>query len=484
MFWGLSDALDLLSEYFNIFSNDVEQNSENTFDNPCLSVKENGNGVKKEINILLFGSNDPRHVIKTMAKIFTYESQGMTPMLNFYFVDGCVEVLARNLLLLGIALENPDALNLRTKVNLFIDVYGNSVIRSSSHHYLVAKAKSLIKIITDDAYRQTLAPFLNFNGIKYRERDGLENAFEFWLAREGHIFDIKECWNARLRKEMGVRFDYREGQFDWDLNMVLKERGGKQICSQEYRYWRETGIAFTFPEYEYSKPNPTLAAGLVRNGNKFMHRGYIGDNHTGPFCAFGLKTSDKRMHECLHGENSYRSTDVTERNLLEIFHELETQTLYVHDDRLSHKYGAVRLQINECLVHHEHGIESIKQYDKPWIFLNGVSINFLSSNDVLSLQQISTRKWSRFFDVAFVSHNYFTFLQDSFINVLNQDSVLILETKQLSTSRKEELNKFEDQLLNYAKRNNFQKIINYKAINSKNFVLKFKRCVEQQPQSI
>ncbi|TMW44671.1 hypothetical protein DOY81_010248 [Sarcophaga bullata] len=73
-----------------------------------------------------------------------------------------------------------------------------------------------------------------------------------------------------------------------------------------------------------------MAVGLIRNGEKYFHRGYIGDIQTGPFAAYGLRSNDEKMHKCVHGENDFRSTDVTERNLLEFLYELTTQTKYEH----------------------------------------------------------------------------------------------------------------------------------------------------------
>ncbi|XP_023291855.2 dynein axonemal assembly factor 3 homolog [Lucilia cuprina] len=475
MFWGLSEALDLFSEYLNIFKYKDESDSQE--DKEKSSECQHGNSIplKEEINILLFGANDPRHVIKTMAKIYTHKLQEVSTTLNFYIIDGCIEVVARNMVLIGIALESPEILNLRTKVHLFMDIYGNALMRASSCHYLEVKTRSLLNAVTDEVYLHKMIPMFNIDHMKYRERDGLETSFSFWLSKQHHIFKIEEYWNGRLKKLMGERYDYREGQFDWDLNMVLKERKGNQICSQEYRYWRETGIAFTFPEYEYSKSNKTLSAGLIRNGNQFIHRGYIGDIQTGPFVAFGLSTNDERMNKSIHGENDYRSTDITERNLLELFHELATQTIYNHDVTQSRKYGSIRLKMANRLIHNEADTKIIKDYDKPWINIDRVKIHFLSSDDILALQKNVNGQWSTFFDIAFVGHNYFTFLQDSFVNVLSAQSLLIMETKLLSTSRKEVINDFEEKLFDFAKRNHFHDVINYKALNMKNSFLKFKR---------
>uniref|UniRef100_A0A1A9WMU6 Dynein assembly factor 3, axonemal homolog n=1 Tax=Glossina brevipalpis TaxID=37001 RepID=A0A1A9WMU6_9MUSC len=465
MFWGLSAALDLFEEYLNALTDSEEA---------CEQQEPKEDPKVVEINILLFGSNDPRHVIKTMAKMYAHKAKGTTPIINFYMVDGCIEITARNILLLAIALEKPESINLRSKVHLFMDIYGNSLLRASSYQYLVGKAKSLLKIVTDSEWLERLAPILSFENLKYRERDGLENAFNFWLPKEGHVFKIQEYWCDKLRKLMGVRYDHRNGAFDWDLNMVLKDREGQQICSQEYRYWRETGIAFTYPEYEYSKPNKTLSAGLVRNGDKYIHRGYIGDMQTGPFSAFGLMSTDERLLRSAHGENDYRSTDVTERNLLELFHELITETPYEHNVKDSRKYGSVKLLMSKTLMYNECDINAMHDYENPWIQMKNIKINFLSSEDIFKLRN-GEELWRNRFDVAFISYNYFAFLKDSFMNVLKEKCLLILETKLMSTIRKEDVTLFEEKLMNYAKVNNFTSVINYGALNKKHSILKYKR---------
>lgn len=220
MFWGLSSALDLFQEYLNVFE---------------LSPPNEPQSKSNTINILLFGANDPRHLIRTMAKFNGQKSNELKPLINFYLIDGCIEIVARNIALLGIALERPEVVNLHRKVHLFMDIYGNALMRPSSLQYLIGKSKSFLNLVTDDEYLQRIVPMFDISNLKYRERDGLENAFYFWSPKEDHVFNIQEYWSERVQKLLATRYDYREGAFDWDLNMVLKERAGKQICSQVKR---------------------------------------------------------------------------------------------------------------------------------------------------------------------------------------------------------------------------------------------------------
>lgn len=211
---------------------------------------------------------------------------------------------------------------------------------------------------------------------------------------------------------------------------------------------------------------------MVRNAGKYIHRGYVGDIQTGPFISFGLKTSDQRMLKSVHGENDYRSTDITERNILELFHELATQSPYEHDLEISRKLGCVRLQTGNNLTNAVSEVVSTKDYNEPWIYIAGIKINILSSDTIYNLQENNCR-WKSFFDVIFVSHNYFPFLKESFTNILSSQSILILETKLMTTERKATVQSFEEKLFDFAKGATLKPALNYECLNAKRFVLKF-----------
>ncbi|XP_016984944.1 dynein axonemal assembly factor 3 homolog [Drosophila rhopaloa] len=487
MLWGLSPALDLYEEYLKAFKIKDDPLPEEG-DSSEKVEGAGGDDQQKSINILICGGADPRHVIKTLAKRYTHRNQ---PKLNIYVLDGCSEIAARSMLLLGVALEDPESFSLVGKVHLYMDLYGNAVIRPSSHHYMAAKGRTLLQMVTDDEKLQQLAPMLNIEGLKYKERDGLEMAFSFWQPDPWNVFEMTSYWQRRVRALLGTRYDHRLGLFDWDISMTLWGRGGQQICSQEYRYWRDSGVAFVFPEYEQCKPNKTLAAGLVRDGRTFMHRGYVGDIQTGPYCGFGLRTAEERMHHSVHGDNDYRSTDITERNLLEFFHELQTQTPYEHDPTRSRKYGSVRLLMTPLLTHQEEDASGQASYDKPWIQVPGVTVHYVSPLEMAELQKGAAR-WNNMFDVAFVAYNYYTFLSKDFFQALRTQALFVQETKQMTVERKAIVEEFEANAKELMKQAGLKAAINYQAINAKNMWLKYKKTdnddgedeLELEPESV
>lgn len=71
------------------------------------------------------------------------------------------------------------------------------------------------------------------------------------------------------------RYDHRDGAFDWDYQMQLKAKpGGERVNYQEYKHWRETGVAFTWIETENTEPNLTFASGVASKGEKLVRHEY------------------------------------------------------------------------------------------------------------------------------------------------------------------------------------------------------------------
>lgn len=95
MFWGFSEAIDLYEEYKKYVKDEEQRPS--------------------TLNVLLFGSGDPRHIIKTMAKRYRHQTK-----VNFYVIEGCPALIARQILLTSIALEPPSLLSLFSKTHLFM----------------------------------------------------------------------------------------------------------------------------------------------------------------------------------------------------------------------------------------------------------------------------------------------------------------------------------------------------------------------------
>uniref|UniRef100_A0AAG5DF17 Dynein assembly factor 3, axonemal homolog n=1 Tax=Anopheles atroparvus TaxID=41427 RepID=A0AAG5DF17_ANOAO len=450
MFWGFCEALDFVEEFRKTLPKDA--------------------ALPDTLDILLFGSSDPRHILATAASLWRYPQVKV----NFHIVEGCTELIARHMLLVAIAFESPEQLSVKGKTHLFMDLYGNSLIRPYSSAYLHSKAKVLTHIVTDPEYAREYAPIFNYEALKYKERDQLEDVFRFWTNAREHVFNIARYWEDRTRAQLGERYDHRKGAFDWDLQMRLRENGAKQICPQEYTHWRETGIAFTFPEYEQSDPNKTFAVGLLRKGNAFQHRGLVGDNTTGPFISFGQRCHEERLMRSKHGVNDFRSTDITERNIMQIMYEIKEKQPYQFDPKDIHQYGPHKLDTGKNLNKHEARSEALEavRYDSPMVACDNLKIFFLSVEDVLRVQ--ADARYAGKFDAVFMASNYFRLLKNEFRTAWKAHCLLCFETRQLTTFSKEEITEHNDAIKTLATNAALQPVTNF-AINKKHSVHFYKQ---------
>lgn len=301
--------------------------------------------------------------------------------------------------------------------------------------------------------------------------------FTFWKNKKDHVYDIQKYWDDQNRTQLKDRYDHRDGAFDWDLQMKLRDNGAKQICSQEYKHWRETGVAFTFPEFDYALPNKTFAVDLHKNGHGWFHRGFVGDMSVGPFITFGLDCVEEKMLKSTFGTNQCRSTDITERNLYEIMWEIQNDQRY--DPSTGNKnfrqYGAVKLQVGDAPTV-VRGFEDVNlnlvKYDKPLKFFNNVKIHFLSVEDAYNIQK--KQQFQQKFDIVLVAHNYFSLLKEDFAEVFKDKVLVMFETKKYSLMRKPEINESIESIKEFCKQLKLQPITS-SSLNIVNSILKYKK---------
>ncbi|XP_049757505.1 dynein axonemal assembly factor 3 isoform X1 [Elephas maximus indicus] len=305
--WGLSPALDLQAE-----SPPVDPDSQAETERRI-----------PDLDVLLLGSVDGRHLLRTLARASRWPPRNF----NFYVLENNLEAVARHMLVFSLAFEEPEKMGLQERSEIFLEVWGNALLRPPVAAFVRSQAERLAHLVPEPDRLAEQLPWLSLGALKFRERDALEAVFRFWAGGEKgpEAFPISRLWDLRVRHYLGSRYDARRGVSDWDLHMKLHDRGGQVIHTREFRRWRDTGVAFELRDSSsYHLPNRTLASGrlLSHRGERVAARGYWGDIATGPFVAFGIEADDQSLLRTSNGRPVKSAGEITQHNVTELFQEV------------------------------------------------------------------------------------------------------------------------------------------------------------------
>ncbi|XP_078019577.1 dynein axonemal assembly factor 3 isoform X1 [Epinephelus lanceolatus] len=261
---------------------------------------------ERNVNILLVGSGDPRHILKTISSLRDEES------LHVWVIENSMELVARQLLLLYLALMPKESMGTNEKTEVFLEVFGNGEIRSQTEETLRHAASQLSLAVTETVETAT-HPCLNTTLLKFKERDELARIFKLWIQPRPSLSSstcaapilMSKVWDYRVRQHLGTCYDCKKERFDWDLIMKLHEKECGVINKQQYARWRERGLAFEMREGAYQITNQSLLSSRVfsQRGDKVAVRGYWGDIVSSPYLSFGIETDDKSLLKTQNGQH-------------------------------------------------------------------------------------------------------------------------------------------------------------------------------------
>ncbi|GAB5581510.1 dynein axonemal assembly factor 3 isoform X1 [Prionailurus iriomotensis] len=309
-------------------------------------LREDTEHTTPELDVLLVGSVDGRHLLRTLARAALWPRRrlhvsrdcgvGGERRMKFYVLENNLEAVARHMLIFSLALEEPEKMGLQERSETFLEVWGNALLRPQVAAFVRAQADRLARLVPEPHRLAEQLPWLSLSALKvaspprirtFRERDALEAVFRFWAGGEKgpEVFPMSRLWDSRLRHYLGSRYDARRGVSDWDLHMKLHDRGARVIHTREFRRWRDTGVAFELRDSSaYHVPNRTLASGrlLSHHGERVAARGYWGDIATGPFVAFGIEADDESLLRTSNGQPVKTASEITQHNVTELFREV------------------------------------------------------------------------------------------------------------------------------------------------------------------
>lgn len=273
------------------------------------------------VNVLILAGADLRHVVKTLARRRKQEHH----RLRFYIHEKDHEVLARHLLFLQII--NNKALPIRERMELFLSLYGNTLVRERDSTYLSEIAPEFVELITDNS-SHPLSEVIDLTHLKFKDRDVLQDVFRGWF--KDVAFDIEALREQRLRGYYRERYDYRKNLMDSDYQNFIKDSAGI-INWFHYKEFGHTGVAFETRLAGYSMPNKTLASyteAVDRSkGTTVQARGFWGDIINSPYHAFSTRTDPEarsRLFKISSQQYRHTETGIAEYNLTAYLSEMET----------------------------------------------------------------------------------------------------------------------------------------------------------------
>ncbi|XP_041830598.1 dynein assembly factor 3, axonemal-like [Melanotaenia boesemani] len=364
------------------------------------------------VNVLLVGSGDPRHILKTIAGLQDKQS------LHVWVIENSMEVVARQLLLLYLALVPKEIMGINEKTEVFLEVFGNSEIRSQTEETL-RQAASQLSLFVTETLEAAMHACLDTALLKFKERDELARIFKLWIQSslsEPAPVLMAKAWDYRVRQHLGTRYDSKKGCFDWDLTMKLHEKGCGVINKHQYVRWRAQGLAFEMREGIYQITNPTLLSSRIfsRRGDKVAVRGYWGDIVSSPYISFGIETDDKSLLKTQNGQHIKTAQDISFANLQALFQSLSSR--------------------RSCLVTSQSDTEaedaSTHPDQKPvrindLMDVNGVSVTFLPLDSLQKLWE--KKKYSQYFNIIYFSTSCVHQLHPMMRQIAAPDALLVVE---------------------------------------------------------
>jgi hypothetical protein len=278
--------------------------------------------AEEPLSILLSGASDLRHVLMTIAQ--SQRRQSKRP-LHFFIHDNAVETVARHVLFLYLLTDQN--MTMRERSEVFLSLYGNTLIREKDETYLNSCYRELLDIVAGQS-SHPVTKLIDFGSLKYKDRDELSDVINGWATK--HPFDIETLRDQRMRGYYRTRYDYRVNLMDWDYHNGIK--GVAPIIHwQHFKEFGKSGVCFETRLGSYTQPNRTLASYMDAKsrtkGTSIQVRGFWADILNPPYFSFGVEADPEdtpRLFKKANDQFRNNAMDVGFFNVQALLQEIET----------------------------------------------------------------------------------------------------------------------------------------------------------------
>jgi dynein assembly factor 3 len=229
---------------------------------PAYNVLQNQNRndlLNRSLNILLSNSNDIRHILKTISNTleqFNELQKESSINLHFYLFESFKENLAR--CILNFHILNDRSLAIRDRIEIFMEIYGNTLLSSRTADYVNSNYKELIRFVSGDSkYSGCLNELIDLSMLSYKEKDEIIEVFQSYDLK--YQYDIEKYRDDRLRYHYKERYEFRDNISDWDYHMNMKNFA-PIVRLRHYNDFRRSGVSFEMRINKYNIPNRTLSS--------------------------------------------------------------------------------------------------------------------------------------------------------------------------------------------------------------------------------
>lgn len=165
---------------------------------------------------MLVSTGDGRHILETLGSAADQPSE-------IFVSEPNLTLYARQMLFIYLFLD--DSIATSEKPQMFLELFGNTMIRPDTRRFVRRTSRKLMRLITGDRDK-LICGCIDVSKLKFKEIDGLEGIFRLWASTDTGV-DMPALWDSRLKLLLKQRYSSKV-----TLNQLFPN-----WCQLHYQVW-------------------------------------------------------------------------------------------------------------------------------------------------------------------------------------------------------------------------------------------------------